>query len=321
MGIGTLIVGLGQIGMGYDLGLDPATHVYSHARAVDVHPAYRLLGGVDPSAERRAVFSGAYRCPAYGDVESALQDVSPDLVVIAVPTQDHALTLQRILGRARPSAVLCEKPLAYSDTEARAMAASCAERGARLFVNYMRRSDPGAIEVKRRLSSGEIASPVKGVAWYSKGLRHNGSHFFNLIEDWLGEMTDAQVLDAGRCRGREDSEPDLFVRFERGAISFLSAHEENYSHYTMELVCPNGRLRYEKGGRQISWQMPRADSALPGYSMLAEESESIASGMDRYQWHVADQLAVALAGGDGHVCDGAGAVRTIESISRILEKP
>jgi len=47
-----LIVGLGQIGMGYDLGLPPQ-NVLSHARAFQNCPGFRVIGGVDPDPKER----------------------------------------------------------------------------------------------------------------------------------------------------------------------------------------------------------------------------------------------------------------------------
>ena len=321
MSIGTLIVGLGQIGMGYDLGLNPnTTDVRSHARAFSLHPAFHLLGGVDPAEQQRRSFECEYRCPSFADVETALVHVQPELIVIAVPTPAHGETLRRVLMQSRPVAVLCEKPLSYDVEEARAMVQACADQGTRLFVNYMRRSDPGVVEVKRRLGSGEIDSPVKGVAWYSKGFIHNGSHFFNLLEYWLGGMVDAQILAAGRLWDGSDPEPDVRVSFERGTVVFLAAREEEFSHYTVELVAPNGRLRYENGGKQIDWQPARPDPKLGRYTVLADDMEIIECGMNRYQWYVADQLAAALEGKEARFCDGDEALRTLESLKTIIEK-
>lgn len=320
MSIGTLIVGLGQIGMGYDLGLNPESHVCSHARAFNIHPAFHLLGGVDTEEQQRRGFEREYHYPAFADVETALVRVQPELIVIAVPTPSHGEVLRRAFKLSRPVAILCEKPLSYDLEEARAMVNVCAGHGSRLFVNYMRRSDPGVASVKRRLDSGEIGSPVKGVVWYSKGLMHNGSHFFNLLEYWLGGMVDANVLAAGRLWDGSDSEPDVRVSFQRGTVVFLAAREEEFPHYTVELVAPNGRLRYEKGGKQIDWQPARKEPSLRGRTVLAADVETIASGMNRYQWHVADQLATALAGKEARICDGDEALRTLESLRTIVER-
>ena len=41
--------------------------------------------------------------------------------------------------------------------------------GIDLFVNYIRRTDPGVVEIKRRIDSGEISTPVKVKCLVFKG--------------------------------------------------------------------------------------------------------------------------------------------------------
>lgn len=200
------------------------------------------------------------------------------------------------------------------------MVQACAREGTRLFVNYMRRSVPGVIEIKRRLEAGEIAGPVKGIAWYSKGFLHNGSHFLNLLEYWLGPIVTADVIDPGRLWDGIDPEPDVRVVFEQGTIVFLAAREEAFSHYTVELLATNGRLRYESGGGQMIWQPVLPDHRLQGYIRLSAETETIESGMDRYQLHVAEQLAAALNGKKAYLCEGIEALKTLESIKSIINR-
>lgn len=313
-----LIVGLGQIGMGYDLHLNPDTHVSSHARAFSQHPEFHLIGGVDTEEQRRRTFTQTYECPSYEDLKTALEKCQPDLVVIAVPTRFHRQTLSVVLDCSQPKLVLCEKPLAYDLHDARCMVEDCAAKGVKLYVNYMRRSDPGVIEVKRRIASGEFGQPIKGVAWYSKGFFHNGSHFFNLLQYWLGEMQNAVVLNQGRLWDGVDPEPDVCINFEYGNVVFLAAWEEAYSHYTVELLSPHGRLRYEQGGESIQWQSAQPDPLFQGYTVLAAKPEKIDSGMNRYQWNVAEQLENMLNGRESQLCDGSDALLTLESMKKIL---
>jgi predicted dehydrogenase len=319
LGWNALIVGLGQIGMGYDLALAPGRFVYSHARALSLHPEFNLVGAVDPGARERAAFMQTYELSAYESLEQALAAQAVDLVVIATPTPTHHALLRELLDLAHPKAILCEKPLSYSLDESRKMLELCAEKNAALYVNYMRRSEPGAIEVKRRIDSGEIAGPVKGVAWYSKGFLHNGSHFFNLLQYWLGDARGFDLVDSGRALTEGDAEPDVRVIFENGEIVFLAAKDENFSHNAIELVAKNGRLRYENGGRRIEWSAAGADENLKSYTFLAASPEEIPSRLNHYQWHVTEQLADALKGGKAHLCDGAHALQTLEAMHLILE--
>ena len=315
-----LIIGLGQIGMGYDLSLDPSLFVYSHARAFSLHPSFDLAGAVDPSEGQRDLFETHYGKPAYDDIKSALEALQPDVVVIAAPTVMHKEIVDKVLLHSCVNVILCEKPLAYDLAEARKMVEACQLAGVHLFVNYMRRVDVGVLDVKRRIDAGVLGDPIKGIVWYSKGFLHNGSHFFNLLEFWLGSFVQAQVLDPGRLWDNKDPEPDVSVEFERGRIVFLAAWEEAYSHYTIELLSPSGRLRYEQGGSSITWQPTYAHPTVAGYRVLQPEPEVIANGMRRNQWHVVDQLANFIARRNHTLCTGAQALVTLEAMQQIINQ-
>jgi predicted dehydrogenase len=315
-----LIVGLGQIGMEYDLALDPAMSVYSHARAFSLHPAFKLSGAVDPAETQREIFESHYGQPAYSNIENALKVGDAGVVVIAASTVEHYRVLRTVLAHSKPKAILCEKPLAYDLAEARQMVEACDCAGVKLFVNYVRRADPGAIDVKKRIESTEIAGPIKGFAWYSKGFLHNGSHFFNLFEFWLGAFIKAKVLDSGNRLDSQDPEPDVHVEFERGKVIFMAAWEEAFSHHTIELLSHTGRLRYEQGGEYIAWQPSIPDSNFSGYKVLKATPEIIENGMNRYQWNVVNQLSDALADKQNNLCTGRQALATLESMHQIINQ-
>ena len=71
MSTGTLIVGLGRIGMGYDAEGDGDSSVRSHARAFGSHPAFHLVGGVDPDPRRRQRFERELGPRAFPDLDAA----------------------------------------------------------------------------------------------------------------------------------------------------------------------------------------------------------------------------------------------------------
>jgi len=305
--------------MGYDLGHDSATYVFTHARAFSIHPAFELVGAVDICSERRDAFTERYGKPSYELLETALDAHLPDVVVIAASTEMHAQLVESALHCQEVKVILSEKPLAYSLNDAKCMADACRMAGVALFVNYMRRVDSGVAEIKRMLEDGRIVGPIKGVAWYSKGFLHNGSHFFNLLEYWLGGFKSASIIQAGRMWDEHDPEPDVFVRFELGDIVFRSAWEEAYSHYTIELLSPSGRLRYEQGGAEITWQSTQSDPQASGYRVLSS-AECIGNSMDRIQWHVADHLKKYFNGEPNTLCTGAQALETLQSMHHIINK-
>lgn len=317
MKLAALVVGLGQVGMGYDLGLPPDRYVLTHCRAFQQHPRFELIAGVDPDPGRRQLFESHYGCPAFPTVETAADFHRPAIVAVSAPTPLHRDLVNSVLSGMSPEAILCEKPLSYAIDEARDIADACAARTCKLFANYVRRSEPGVREIWRRLENKVIESPVKGVVWYSKGLFNNGSHFFNLLQYWLGSVREFRIIDRGRVWGGFDPEPDFVVSFAGGIIHFLAAKEEHFSHYTVELVAPNGRLRYEQSGARISWQPTMSDASCEGYTVLDPVEEIVASDLDHIQWHVVDQLAASLHGDAAQVCTGAEALQTLEYLEQI----
>lgn len=315
-----VVIGLGQIGMGYDFDLTGDSSIYTHARAIEAHPAFRLVGAVDALPEHRVRFEKRYHVPAFGQGEVALRHLQPDVVVIATPSESHGAMLANVLRACRPKLVLCEKPLAYELDEARDMVEICEKAGIDLFVNYIRRTDPGVVEIMRRLESGKIKTPVKANAWYSKGIFNNGSHFLNLLELWLGDVSAANIINPGRLWDNHDPEPDVEVQFNLGAVVFRAAWEESFSHYCIELLSPSGRLRYDNGGSTIEWQGVHVDPNFDGYKILAEQRETIANGMGIYQWHVYDQICKHLAGEGTTLCTGRQALKTLDVIDFIIRK-
>lgn len=315
-----LIVGLGNIAVGYDA-LDVSTlRVLTHSRAFSRHPAFKLVGGVDPNLALRSRFETIYSVNAYETIGDVVSYVSPDIVVIATPTAHHLSAIKQVFLRWRPIAILCEKPLAYSLDDARQIVSICEENRCQLFVNFFRLSDPGVSEIRSRLSTGRISVPMKGVVWYSKGIMNSGGHFVNLLQNLLGDIIEIKVISKGRVWSGIDPEPDIDITFISGRVLFLAAKEENFFYNSMELISSVGRLRYESSGEHIAWQGIKFDDRFKGYKCLSKDSEIINTDYDQIQWNVVEQISVALSGGCAQLCTGAAALRTQEALEKIKDE-
>jgi predicted dehydrogenase len=315
-----VVVGLGYIGMGYDIKLPKDDYVLSHVRALSIHKDFNLVSAVDPDFQKRQYFTAHSGLPAFAQIEDLLSEQRPDLVVVANPTSYHSSVLKSILDCYSPNAILCEKPLAVTKEEAQDMVAACKAAGVPLFVNFIRRAEPGVKEVQKRIVTGRITAPLKAVVWYSKGMFHNGSHFLDLMSYWMGPIRKIRLITIGRKVGENDIDADLYVEFELGSAVFCSAREEDYSHYTVEIVAGNGRLRYERGGK-ILWQCVEYDNNMSGYRRLSDTAEIIENDMNRYQYHVLEELSKALSGKKHTLSEGAEAVRNMAWLADLIQNP
>jgi predicted dehydrogenase len=311
------IIGLGNIGFLYDRNLPAHSHVLTHARAFSQHPDFRLLAAIDPEPELRSEFEHSFNVSTYKSIADIPSVIKPDVFVVASPTETHYDLIMSILYRYTPRAILCEKPISYSIDVTREIEERCRSVGVSLYVNFIRRADPGLLEIKSRIENGMIAMPFKAVAWYSKGLLHNGVHLADLLGFWFGPILDMNLVALGRRIGEYDAESDLRLEFAMGSALFCAAREEDYSHYTLEVVAANGRLRYEKSG-EIQWQAAVDHPSLSSHRQLDTALEVIPNDMNKYQYRIVDQLSLALRGRSNSLCTGTCSILTQQWLTRAI---
>jgi predicted dehydrogenase len=312
-----VVVGLGRIGMEYDYGCMDDSHILTHASAFAYHEGFELVAGVDPDLVQRRRFEAKYNRPAYADLSSLWLAQSPEVYAIAVRTAEHWRVWRAIIDRG-PIAVLCEKPMTGSLSDGRAMVEGAAASKCKLAVNYMRRCEPGVAEIRQAIKSGIIGNIIKGVVWYSKGIKNNGSHFIDLLRYLFGEISDLEVLRNGRFWEGSDPEPDVCLYFGDAPIYFLAGREECYSIAEMEIYGTKAKIDYREGGRMIEIRSAIVDPVFPGY-MVLEDRKQIPSYIDKYQWFVQDNLYRHLCSGNALSLNGEDSLGTLEILERICK--
>jgi predicted dehydrogenase len=290
------IIGLGRIGLGYDLSSGPE-EILSHSKAFLLHPGFQLVGGADLDAADRSAFEQFTAVKAWSSVADMLAQLKPQVVAVASPTGSHLAMVELAVAHA-PLAILCEKPLAATMKEGQRIADLCREAGVLLGVNYIRRFDPALQAMGRELRAGLLGEVYKGTLWYSKGLLHNGSHYLDLLLDWLGPVEKLDILDTGPVQTLAGPEPDVAFRFASGCRLYaLAAREERYSLIDLDLVGTAGRLRYANLGATLERWSTQEDPMFPGYTILGQIADMPQPDLGRYQWHVAEALFQAIAHG------------------------
>jgi predicted dehydrogenase len=308
-------VGLGHIGQGYDYDSDSA--VLTHARAFSEHPGFELSAATDIDPVQRARFTRRYGRPAYVSFDELLRNHRPQVIALAVPTNMHASLLEQALEVA-PVAVLCEKPLATSCAEASGMVQAAAASGTLLGVNYVRRFDPAISNLKRELDSSSYGEVYKGVAWYSKGLRRNGTHVVDLLRFLLGPASEPAILSRGRMWHGNDPEPDFRVKFGRSELVVLAGREEDFSQCRFELVAARGLIGYADNGNHVYVAYAEEDPVFTGYRKLAAP-RPFQSDLARYQWHVLEALHRRLSGTAAFPSDAESALATQSLIDEVID--
>ena len=144
----------------------------------------------------------------YRELERMLDEQRPDLLSIATPARWHAPLTILAATRCPPRAILCEKPMAGSLGEARAMLAACDLNGVKLAIGHMMRWYTVHEQARKLVADGAIGTPLTAtVSLEEGGLMNNGTHVLNYTQYVLGDPDLEWVI--GNVQRRTD-------RYERG---------------------------------------------------------------------------------------------------------
>lgn len=157
----TALIGLGRIGWDF------------HLHELLLHEIYGLCAVVDPSQERLDEAKDKYGLMGFADHRQMLEQVQPDLVVIASPTLFHEE--QAIAAMEAGADVLLDKPMTMDLASARRVAQVQQKTGRKLVVFQPRRFDPDTLAVKALLASGKLGQIYR--------LRAN-SYNYSRRDDW-----------------------------------------------------------------------------------------------------------------------------------------
>lgn len=121
--------------------------------ALQAEPRSRLYGIVTRDPAKAATFN-----VTWGTVDEALADPAVQAVYVATPVFLHAPQTMKALRAGKH--VICEKPMAMNEAEARSMVQAAQEGGKLFGVAYYRRYYPKVQRAKELLQQGAIGKPV-----------------------------------------------------------------------------------------------------------------------------------------------------------------
>src|SRR3984957_10056302 len=122
--------------------------------AIQAEPRSRLYGLVTRDPQKAV----SYNARVWTSVDEALADTAVNAVYVATPVFLHAP--QTIQSLRAGKHVLCEKPMAMNEVEARSMVQAAHDTERIRGVAYYRRTYPKLHRAKQLLETGEIGTPV-----------------------------------------------------------------------------------------------------------------------------------------------------------------
>jgi predicted dehydrogenase len=235
----------------------------SHARAYHRMPEFQVVGLVSRGpASRGALSRELGGISEFGDYREALQATRPDVVSINTYPETHGP-----FARAAIEAgchVFCEKPLATTVEEARAVVDAACARDRKLVVGYILRVHPAwtrFIEIARTLGKPlvmrmNLNQQSHGPAWdWHRNLMESMSPIVDCgvhYVDVMCQMTGARPVRVSAIGARltDDLKPGMYnygqlqVTFDDGSVGWYEAGwgpmMSETAFFVKDVVGPNG---------------------------------------------------------------------------------
>ena len=131
----------------------------------------RLVALVSGDAEKRAQLGRKYGAATYGydEYDTCLASGDVDAVYIALPNDMHR---EYTVRAARHGVhVLCEKPLAVTEADCRAMINACRRNGVRLMTAYRLHFERATLQVLAAVRGGVIGEPRTFVSSFTMNVK------------------------------------------------------------------------------------------------------------------------------------------------------
>ncbi len=224
-----------------------------HARAMAQLDDYEVVAVCDLDSSRAASLAGELpTAKPFTDFAAMLQEVRPDVVAIATPTNLHAEQVFQAID-AEVRAICCEKPMATNLADARRMVTLCRKKGIPLIVNHQRRMGLEMIAARELIERGAIGEVRLIRANCAGDFLSDGTHAVDSILWLLGDPEVAWVF------GQVEVPPEPKWRYghlvETAAIALFQtvtgvcaevfcgeARERHRAYQDYEIIGTHGRL-------------------------------------------------------------------------------
>ncbi|GAB4446218.1 MAG: Gfo/Idh/MocA family oxidoreductase [Anaerolineae bacterium] len=305
------------------MGIMSAAHVHtaSYTACLKAAPGVTLLGLADDDAARGRAFAAAHGTRFY-DSYAALLAEKPDGVVICSENTRHREMAE--MAAQAGAHIMCEKPLATTLADGRAMIQACRDAGVNLMTAFPMRFHPAAVAVKASLDRGEMGAirccnctnqgrnPDNLRPWFTqKALSGGGAaidhivHVADLLRWYMGaEVVEVYAeIDNLFYKGEidVDSAGLVMMTFDNGVFASLDCSWSRPRFYPIwgnvkiDLICARGLLRTDYFIQNL--KVYRGDTKQLELQSWASNADQVM--VDEFVASIREGRAPAVTGEDG----------------------
>lgn len=236
------IIGLGRMGHFFETDKlnrrIPCTHTGAYKFLED---KVELVSACDLREDRLNLYRNFWGVDnLYSDYKEMLENENIDILSVSTHAKEH----KEIVIEAANSgvkAILCEKPISTNLKDAQDMIDACKKTGSILYINHTRRFDDQWRKVKEIIDNGDIGELTTINAYSSAGLLNGGSHLFDLLRFYNGEVSSVYA----KIKKDESTDPSGFgvLEFKNGTNAFVDIDFRDYVLFQINLLGYKGFIR------------------------------------------------------------------------------
>ena len=325
MALRVAVVGLGHIGL-------------LHSRIYQGEPLAELVGVCDKLPERAKVGGETFGVPTFGDVETMLAELKPDLVSVATGGFEYASDHYEPVLQAFAAGchVLCEKPICNEIPKAVEMVEAGRQAGKCFAIDFNHRFTPAAYAAHQWLDDGLLGELLFCHMRLWIGRRGNfetpnyhlkalNPHSVNMMMWYCGPIEAVQCF-ALKAEGRNIwSTASFNMRFSSGVVGHLTS--------SYDIARAHGVERCEVAGTQARlmvddmWQsatlypagnMEQRTYTNPVFGGVRDFDDTFRERLHRFVEQVSAGVAPEEVDGSG--ADGLFAQRVIQAAITSLDE-
>jgi scyllo-inositol 2-dehydrogenase (NADP+) len=239
-----------------------------HLPGLAATPRATVVGGCDPSDERRAQARARFNVVGFPTLEELIAHTSPQVVVVCAPPAAHRPLVETALKSE--AHVICEKPLATTIADAEQLVALSRDTGRRLALNHEFREMAGfraLLDAVRRDGTPTFAQAWQNMdlpPWAEPGWRgallegvlyEAGIHLVDFVIAAFGETPTAVTATMSSCGVREeksDAVALVTLEFSRGRLAQITQNrfcKGETQYFEVRVDTPSCSHRVSYGGR------------------------------------------------------------------------
>jgi|688.fasta_scaffold305006_1 hypothetical protein len=239
MKIEVLLVGLGKIGLEYDLN---SHYNLTHFNSFYRNKKFKIVGVCDANLKKKKFFEKK-QINFFSNYKEALKILNPTVVIISTTTATHFKILKTTLKYKSVKLILCEKPFCLNVLQARKI--ELLNRFNKIYVNYIRSSDD--IFYNKVIKKVQNCSTLFIEVFYKGSVLNNACHYIHLLNKYFGKCQKIENI-----LKFDSNFSDFKLIFKKNIQAhFFSSSARGLFLDSMRFNTPKLIINYDNGGHLI----------------------------------------------------------------------